>query len=74
MKKLWLVRLGKNGEYESDALEKSVLSIGFNITTDLSTARDRNAILDVIKTIFPDASPGRQGNYAAQVNKYGGRR
>jgi hypothetical protein len=29
MKRLWRVRLGKNGEFESDALNRSLLSIGF---------------------------------------------
>ena len=49
VKRLWLVRLGKNGEYEADALERSLLSIGFNMTADLSTAKDRDAVLGVIK-------------------------
>jgi restriction system protein len=70
MKRLWLVRLGKNGEYEADALDRSLLSIGFNMTVDLSAAKDRDAVLGVIKTIFPDATPGRQANFAAQVNQF----
>jgi restriction system protein len=70
MKRLWLVRLGKNGEFESAALEKSLLSIGFNMTGDLSGAKDRDAILGVVKTIFPDAKPGRQANLFAQVNQF----
>lgn len=70
MKRLWLVRLGKNGEFEAAALEKSLLSIGFNMTTDLSAAKDRDAILAVVKAAFPDAKPGRQANFAAQVNQF----
>ena len=70
MKRLWLVRLGKNGEFESDALEKSLLSIGFNMTADLSGAKDRSAVLGVIKTIWPNAKPGTQVNFAAQVNQF----
>jgi restriction system protein len=70
MKRLWFVRLGKNGEFEADALEKSLVSIGFNMTTDLSAAKDRDAILSIVKTVFPDAKPGRQGNFAAQVNQF----
>ena len=70
MKRLWLVRLGKNGEYEADALEKSLLSIGFNMTADLSAAKDRDAVLGVIKKIFPDAKPGTATNFAAQVNQF----
>jgi restriction system protein len=70
VKRLWLVRLGKNGEFEANAIEKSLVSIGFNITSDLSAAKDRNALLTVIKTIYPDAKPGRQANFAAQVNQF----
>ena len=70
MKRLWLVRLGRNGEYDSDALDHSLLSIGFNITTNLSSAKDRDTILEVIKTVFPDAKTGRQRNFAAQVNQF----
>jgi restriction system protein len=70
MKRLWLVRLGKNGEFEADALSQSRLSIGFNVTKDLSAAKDRDAVLEVIKSIFPDSKPGRQANFAAQVNQF----
>jgi restriction system protein len=70
MQRLWLVRLGRNGENETAALEKSVLAIGFGMTADLNAAKDRNAVLDIIKTKFPDATPRRQGNFAAQVNQF----
>lgn len=70
MKRLWLVRLGRNGEFEADALDRSLLSIGFNMTSDLNAAKDRDAILDVVFKVFPDAAPGRQRNFAAQVNQF----
>jgi restriction system protein len=70
MKRLWLVRLGKRGEDESLALEKSILTIGFDMTADLSGAKSREAILGKIKAAFPDAKPARVGNYAAQVNQF----
>jgi restriction system protein len=66
MQRLWLVRLGKNGEFEADALSRSRLSIGFNVTEDLAAASDREAVLGIIRTIFPDSKPGRQANFAAQ--------
>ena len=46
------------------------MSIGFNVTADLSGAKDRDAVLGVIKTIWPDAKPGTQGNFAGQVNQF----
>jgi len=31
MKRLWKVGLGRNGEYKADALEMSILTIGFGV-------------------------------------------
>ena len=70
IKRLWLVRLGKNGEYEGAALDQNVLSIGFGMTEDLSTAGDLNAIQTHIVERFPEAKPGRQKNFAAQINQF----
>jgi restriction system protein len=70
MKRLWLVRLGKNGEYEADALDRSRLSVGFDMTVDLGAAKDRDAVLGVIKKIYPGAKPATQANFAAQVNQF----
>lgn len=70
MKRLWLVRLGRNGEYDADALERSLLTIGFGLTVDLNAAKDRDAVLAVIKKTYPDAKPNTQSNFAAQVNQF----
>jgi restriction system protein len=40
------------------------------MTADLGAAKEREAVLGVVKTIFPDAKPGRQANFAAQVNQF----
>lgn len=70
VKRLWLVRLGKNAEYESDALDRSLLSIGFKMTSDLSGAKDRESILKLVEAAFPDAKPARVRNLSAQVNQF----
>jgi len=70
MKRLWLVRLGKNGEFENAALDQNVLNVDFSMTHDLSAAKDRAAIQAHIVARFPDAKPGRQKNFAAQVNQF----
>ena len=70
MKRLWLVRLGKNGEFEGAALDENQLNIGFGITESLSEAKTRDAVLGYIVDKFPDAKPGRQRNFAAQVNQF----
>ncbi len=70
MQRLWLVRLGKNGEFETSALDNALLSIDFSMTADLSAAQNRDAILNSVKEIFPDAKPRSQTNIAAQINQF----
>ncbi|RMD87185.1 MAG: restriction endonuclease [Alphaproteobacteria bacterium] len=70
MRRLWLVRLGRHGEFESTALEKDVLIIDFGMTEDLSDATDLKSILERMVRRFPNASPGRLRNLAAQVNQF----
>jgi restriction system protein len=69
MKRLWLVRLGKNGEQEPHALEESELVLGFRLD-NLSGANNRDAILDVLKRSYPNEKPKTQLNFAAQVNQF----
>lgn len=70
MKRLWLVRLGRNGEFEAAALDNSVLSIGFNMKAGLSEAKTREAILHFIQAANLDAKISTQRNFAAQVNQF----
>ena len=70
MKRLWLVRLGKNGEFEQVALDKGILRIGFGIDTDISTLKDREDLLQLMKKIFPDARLAKHRNFASQVNQF----
>jgi predicted Mrr-cat superfamily restriction endonuclease len=55
-----LFGLERTGNSNPLRLKKSLLSIGFNMTGDLSGAKDPDAILGVVKTLFPDAKPVRQ--------------
>lgn len=70
MKRLWLVRLGRNGEYESAALDDNVLAIGFGMKSDLGSAKNREAILAHIVAAVPDAKTAKQRNFAAQINQF----
>jgi restriction system protein len=69
MKRLWLVRLGKNGEGETSALETSNLVLGFTIDS-LAGAKDREAVLAVVARSLPDLKPKTQLNFAAQLNQF----
>jgi restriction system protein len=69
MKRLWLVRLGKNGEQEAHALETGELVLGFRVG-DLGAAKDRDAVLKIVERVYPDQKPKTQLNFAAQLNQF----
>ena len=69
MTRLWLIRLGKNGEFEGAALENSVLTIGFGIAEDISGLKDRDALIAKMAETFPNDKPNRHRNFGAQVNQ-----
>lgn len=68
--RLWKVGLGRNAEFESDAVEKGLLTIGFGVRHDISTAKDRDALLAVMTETFPNEKPKRHLNFAAQLNQF----
>ena len=70
MRRLWLVRLGKNGEFERLALDKGILRIGFGVESEVSNLKDRAGLLRLMESIFPDARPAKQRNFASQVNQF----
>jgi restriction system protein len=70
MTRLWIVRAGRNGERELDAIQQGKLMLGFNDVDDLSQYRDRAAILTHLEAAMPDASANRRKNFAAQLNQF----
>ncbi len=70
MKRLWKVVHGKYGQYEVEALQESILLIDFRITADISHAKDREALTEILREAFPEAKPKTISNFAAQVNQF----
>lgn len=73
MTRLWIVRAGANGERELAAIEQSRLFPGFLEVHDLAPLANREAILEHLKDVMPDASAGRLRNFAAQLNQFANR-
>jgi restriction system protein len=69
MKRLWLVRLGKHGEQEVQALESNELVLGFRLGS-LADAKNRDAVLKVVEQAFQETKPKTQLNFAAQLNQF----
>lgn len=70
MTRLWLVRLGKNGEFETAALQDNLLRIDFSLSGDMSRLKDREALVVKMAALFPNDKPNRHRNFAAQVNQF----
>ncbi len=68
MKRLWLVRLGRHGENEDAALEQGLLVM--NNAQDMSQAKTREAILEIIETMMPEAKPRRQALLAGSTHNF----
>jgi predicted Mrr-cat superfamily restriction endonuclease len=66
MRRLWLVRLGNR---EAHALDTGELVFGICVV-DLRAAKDRRAVLALVKQALPDSNYGVQLNVAAQLNRF----
>jgi restriction system protein len=70
MKRLWLIRLGKNGEYEAAALSDNVLTVDVGIKEDIGRFKDLKSLVAKITELFPQEKPNRLRNLAAQANQF----
>ncbi|MEO3387084.1 restriction endonuclease [Mesorhizobium sp. CAU 1741] len=70
MTRLWLVRLGKNGEREAASLNDNMLRIGFGLTEDISHLKDREALIGKMAQLFPNDKLNKHRNFAAQINQF----
>ncbi len=69
MTRLWLVRLGRNGENEQQALEDGLLRIGFGVGQDIE-GLDREKLLSLLEELHPEAKPAKRRNFASQINQF----
>ena len=64
---VWVVRGGAYGEREEEALENRMLTIGFGVTADLTTAQTREQVREVVSQAHPDKTPNQIGSLTGQV-------
>lgn len=70
MTRLWIVRAGRNGERELDAITQNKLMLGFVEVGDLSHAKDRQSIAKLVKEGMPSAGDNKVKNFSAQLNQF----
>lgn len=70
MTRVWKVALGRESQWEEDALSANVLTINFNISSDVSHIRDRDGFLAMFQEMFPDREPGAHQSFATQLVQF----
>lgn len=63
----WIVRAGKVGEREDWALKNQIAGGGFHELGDLAGAGTRDSVKAAVLGAFPDATAGKQNNFAGQL-------
>jgi restriction system protein len=65
---LWLIRAGSEGEYERKFLDEERVYLTWDeLVDDLTKAKTREAVTDVMRRCLPDAGEGKLRNYVGQV-------
>ena len=68
--KVYLVRAGKDGEDEANALEHRIAILGWDELPALPTTRDLAVFEDMLKEKLPDANPNAVRNWASQLRAF----
>lgn len=64
---VWRMTLGKDGQYESDALENNVVFVGFGIEEDLA-GKSEEQILRMVEERWPSRSDGQNRSSATKLS------
>lgn len=63
----WLVRAGKYGEQEQDALDQNIITIGWQNLPDLSQIKDKEQLKTIYAEIYPDEKKRSMANRIGQI-------
>ena len=69
---VWVVRGGRYGEREEEALENGMLAIGWSQIGNLTDVKARDEVELLLRRALPDESPYRIGNYTGQIWSFRG--
>ncbi len=67
---LWMVRAGRHGEGENDALATSVVGIGWPELGDITQVSSSGEIRALLNATYPDAKPSTLANWAGQIDAF----
>ncbi|HYU55558.1 MAG TPA: restriction endonuclease [Candidatus Dormibacteraeota bacterium] len=64
---LWLVRGGRNGEREQDALQHNLAIIGWSSVGNLSGVGNKEELRTLLESKYPEAPKAKISNYTGQI-------
>ena len=64
---VWVIRGGRNGEREEEALDNNVLTIGFGYADDLSKAKTLEDVAGEIQKFIPSATSNQIASWSRQL-------
>lgn len=65
---LWLVRAGRNGEYEEKFLEEGKIYLTWgNLDYDLTSPQDKTELQAILSKLYPEAKSGKIINHSGQI-------
>lgn len=67
---LWVVRAGRHGEREQEAIENNFVVVGWNELPDLSKIETRVELSNLVKQKYPDISDARAANWLGQLWRF----
>jgi len=67
---LWMVRAGKYGEREQEAIQNNLVTIGWNDFSDLTQYTTKESLIKEYSKLFPDANRGKIGNHVGQIWRF----
>ncbi len=63
----WMVRAGSHGEEEQDALDKNLVTIGWNDIPDLRNIDDKESLKRIYLSVHPNKSPMHVARVVGQI-------
>jgi len=67
---LWMVRAGRHGEREQEAIEKGFVAIGWDELPDLSELSSREELASLYRKLYPNAKKRTVANEVGQVWRF----
>lgn len=70
MKKMWMVRAGRNARFFEEFRENSIVAIGWTRLEDLRPFKSKQEMVNAVKSAWPEWTPVKVGLAASQLHRF----